>query len=409
MERRVAQVQMLTPKYNHKYIILQNAVTSSVEDTIKIILPSPTNWALNLDSVLKRIPQKFESMSNLAESEWLLVANDTIINKRDPAKFGELLLNQIPPATIKIISKSQTTQITDKLETNKYLKVNYQSASMKWMPSNSSRNNYNDLISKSKTYFNINENRFHFQDIDACKITSDEDLNATWSWLINDNNKEYLDMFVMLNFIVDDLKYNTSADVNDEIDAMINNMEPETIQTLNDVINNVASGLKERVPKGTDFQMNWLRACNGISHEMWPKLASVVKATINDSKIKIESNDMSNHTIDKVIESVKQDKHLPIEETKYLTEFLYRAAVFKPMSTYFYDNELSDTNQIQFKRFQMNTKLLMDIFDIHRVFTFFNFNCMKYTVDKFKHDIEEATKVLGELFVETTHQIHFIL
>eukprot|EP01083_Nonionella_stella_P010100 28889_1 len=95
-------------KYNHLSVELRCSILSRslTQHPIVIRLPSPDDWAMNLDFIVKSITNKFTSWSHIDSSQWLLITDHHIINPflTDPVKFGELLCTQIvPPATFYII------------------------------------------------------------------------------------------------------------------------------------------------------------------------------------------------------------------------------------------------------------------------------------------------------------------
>eukprot|EP01083_Nonionella_stella_P100821 284879_1 len=82
-------------KYKHGCVELKCA-----QNSITIKLPSEDNWESNLNFIIKSIHNSFKSISNLKESEWVLIANDTILHKHNALQFGETLSTQIPPPAV---------------------------------------------------------------------------------------------------------------------------------------------------------------------------------------------------------------------------------------------------------------------------------------------------------------------
>eukprot|EP01083_Nonionella_stella_P286785 976124_1 len=90
-------------KYKHISVELKcllSPPSSSTEVAIIIQLPSTSDWALNLDRILKAIPNTFQSFANIDASQWLLILNGTIIDKHDPITFGHTLSTEIPPIAV---------------------------------------------------------------------------------------------------------------------------------------------------------------------------------------------------------------------------------------------------------------------------------------------------------------------
>ena len=82
-----------------------------------------------------------------------------------------------------------------------------------------------------------------------------------------------------------------SYDINALTDNLIDDMGLQTLATLTDTLSK-----DEHRSKAIDtgeFRMDWHKACNGVSHELWPKLASSVRAIINDKNRSIDQFDLS--------------------------------------------------------------------------------------------------------------------
>eukprot|EP01083_Nonionella_stella_P099628 280123_1 len=182
---------------------------------------------------------------------------------------------------------------------------------------------------------------------------------------------------------------------NSLINEIIDDMTVQELRSLKQLISNCSSH--------HDFKMSWnhLTAC--IKHEMWPKLASVVKAMVaNDDEKQndvIDIYDLSDECVSKVMNILKKKRHLPREECGYLKGLIHRAKNFEPYQYHPNEegnnvstNDSNDHNEVLCKA------LCMDIFDVHKIFLFANFNFGEYTVDQFKTDIKDA---LGQTFVET--------
>eukprot|EP01084_Bolivina_argentea_P171570 297239_1 len=127
--------------------------------------------------------------------------------------------------------------------------------------------------------------------------------------------------------------------------------------------------------------MDWFKACNGIQHEMWSKLAIAVKSIIIDDATKIKMDNLSEKNIIQVINILKNRRHLAIEERGYLRRFLRRAANFK------INNQYIKIQQNQNKMLQYES-LLIDIFYVYKIFIFTNFNFREHTINDFKKHIQ---------------------
>ena len=79
----------------------------------------------------------------------------------------------------------------------------------------------------------------------------------------------------------------------------------------------------ERIPsliQADVTTMDWTRIANGVRHEIYPLLASNLREVVKTNTMPL--NDESR---DKVLDILSRDKHLPIEERKYLEKFIQRA------------------------------------------------------------------------------------
>eukprot|EP01084_Bolivina_argentea_P194520 333761_1 len=306
---------------NHEYVVLKCA-----QKEVKIKLPSPDNWSLNLKSILERIPHKFKFLSNIDELQVLLSVNKTIINKQDPQAFGQILSNQIPIPVINISQNIVNADLNDndqRIYSIKYLKIHYKTSFMDWKPSNLNKKRYNELINVIKKHFAINDNNIYLQDQNSCDIMDDYDLDAYLESLKNNEAQQYTDIFVIhdVDINANGIQYSHSGDINDEINAIINDMKLQEINSLKHAI--------DVVDNGDIGKMDWIKACKGLTHEMWPKIASTVTAIISDTDKNLNQFDEEN--IDKVIQILKDERHLAIEERHYLTAFLHRALQFTPV------------------------------------------------------------------------------
>eukprot|EP01084_Bolivina_argentea_P256590 432054_1 len=110
-----------------------------------------------------------------------------------------------------------------------------------------------------------------------------------------------------------------------------------------------------------NFHMNWTYICNAIQHEMWPKLANAVRAIINNEDEtkhkKIDLNDLSQQCIDNVINILRNDRYLALEERQYLRSLIKRATTFNSISETHHNKveQLSaSSNDFHFKKKGLN-------------------------------------------------------
>eukprot|EP01083_Nonionella_stella_P017005 47491_1 len=97
-------------KYKHLYVQLKCSLRPPGH-SITIKLPFD-DWRSNLNFILQTIRNKFEFLSHMKDSEWLLLANGTIIDRNNAAQFGEILSAQIPPLAILEIAFIVTSNVS---------------------------------------------------------------------------------------------------------------------------------------------------------------------------------------------------------------------------------------------------------------------------------------------------------
>eukprot|EP01084_Bolivina_argentea_P311452 539095_1 len=149
--------------------------------------------------------------------------------------------------------------------------------------------------------------------------------------------------------------------------------------------------------------INWMNIANCIQHEMYPKLANVVRATIKDTKIDIGLYDLDKKHIDQMIEILKSKRNLAVEERMYLGKLCYRAAKFTPITNenrHESVHEIQDEDEVLFnsEKLKQALSLLQDIFDVHRHFIFSNYHFENYSLQQFREDI--GSKYLHEDIVD---------
>eukprot|EP01084_Bolivina_argentea_P019825 36857_1 len=247
---------------------------------------------------------------------------------------------------------------------------------------------------KQSMLLNINKPRY----ISSAPTTSISKLSLhskDTNFQMNDKD----DLTVIISNSANDITEETGGSLNGAMDEIINDMKLQEIHELKTVLN--AGDTKyDQETESTHFRMDWFKACNGINHEIFPKLSSAVRGIINGKAKEIDKYDLSQKCINKVIGILKEEQYLAIEEREYLRLFLQRASTFKPITNEFEqdlikENPIAYQDHVQNKG--MNGLVLMDIFDVHRMFVFCNFNMREYTIDNFKKDVTEKGKQsLGE-------------
>eukprot|EP01084_Bolivina_argentea_P128673 227401_1 len=201
-------------------------------------------------------------------------------------------------------------------------------------------------------------------------------------------------------------------------DKLLSDMDVEEVSHLRDELSKDDHKFnKSRLSiKKINFRMDWQKACNAIKHEMWSKLASSVRAIVNDKNRNIDQYDLSVECINKVINILKEERHLAVEEREYLRKLLKRCAKFRPaflkmsvkdkQQSYTVvsddiENDIYTDFDIDESEKGLNMSLLIDIFNVHRVFRFSNFHFKEYSVSEYRNQIEKRCKqIFGDELVE---------
>eukprot|EP01084_Bolivina_argentea_P010471 19501_1 len=139
-------------------------------------------------------------------------------------------------------------------------------------------------------------------------------------------------------------------------------------------------------------EIHWMNIANCVQHEMYPKLANIIRATINDTQIDIGLYDLEKKHIDEMIDILKTKRNLAVEERMYLEKLCYRAVKFTAITD---DNHADFVNYEDVKNddhpFDNYQTLLQDIFDVHRHFIFSNYHFEHYSLHQFREDMSTAT------------------
>eukprot|EP01084_Bolivina_argentea_P048723 89731_1 len=182
----------------------------------------------------------------------------------------------------------------------------------------------------------------------------------------------------------------------------LSSIQPSSI--CNIALSNTNGDEKNKVKNLHDeemYTMNWMNIANCIQHEMYPKLANVIRATINDKEIGIGLYDLGGKHIDKMIEVLQTKRNLALEETNYLNKLCRAAMKFVPVTGFnrhVFMDEIEE--EVQFKGKTLN-QTLQDIFDVHNHFIFSNYHFENYSLQQFREDIfKVSSKYLDEDIVD---------
>eukprot|EP01084_Bolivina_argentea_P311447 539090_1 len=145
-----------------------------------------------------------------------------------------------------------------------------------------------------------------------------------------------------------------------------------------------------RTRKQTRGIINWMHIANCVQHEMYPKLANIIRRIINGKDQKIGLYDVDN--IDKMVHILKTERHLTVEETNFLYKLYERAMKFTIMTTDSYQahKEYISMNDLDQTHKGLNYNILQDIYDVHRQFIFSNYHFEEYSLQQFRKDIIKA-------------------
>ena len=257
-------------------------------------------------------------------------------------------------------------------KSDKYFVIDHENSTLKWYPSNQRewKDNYRDLTKEICKQSELSNNEFKLQDAQKCEITDGDDLEAVWISLNANQSKVFEEIEIIQ-------KRPDSINVNDTKSTTMN-----------------------------VYKMDWYKACNAIHHEMWPKLASAVTATIDKiGEPKIDKNKFKQEDVKIVIDKLVEERHLPTEERIYLQGVLQRASEFNLDNTRNTKSPciIGNTDKdFHIKMKGLNESLLMDIYDVHSIFKYFIFNYKEYTINDYKKDIHKkrCMDVLGQKFIK---------
>ena len=169
-------------------------------------------------------------------------------------------------------------------------------------------------------------------------------------------------------------------------------------------------------------KMSWTKIANCVDHEMYIKLGSTLRAIVKSTKNKITDGDLTDASINKMMEILEKKRKLAIEERQYLHRLIYRA---QRADDHGYNQDVDDgedfeegtdseartdseedagaddadlpdvDNQSVSHDYHsaydgLNHTMMQDIFDVHRAFRFSNYHFEEYTEERFRADIRKA-------------------
>eukprot|EP01084_Bolivina_argentea_P114743 204231_1 len=386
-----------------------------------------SDWSKSLKSILSQIPETFQFLKSVNESQWALSVNNTIIEKDDPNTFGKIMSTLSTTPIIEIVSINNQPQNKHHMGVHTII-VHYNKKRFNYSIINNTNdwNNFTYLQLKEavKKQFNVNTSFNLYQNTKTNKV------------YVNDINdvKSACDQNDEIHFFVETLEpeyknsNNIDLDANQETERMLSSFNEYELNDLKETLDDNKSirsnhsllarmQNKQKVispihdKQFDNFQMSWNHVSQCVAHEMWPKLASAIKGIVNNADETqhpmIDAYDLSDKNTDNIINILKSERQLAIEEREYLKKLVKRAREFSPniplqnnIHMFNIDKPLVSID-FDIKRKGINASLLMDIFDVQRVFIFENFHFREYNVRDFRNDINEyGNKYLGSKFVE---------
>eukprot|EP01084_Bolivina_argentea_P048006 88488_1 len=235
-------------------------------------------------------------------------------------------------------------------------------------------------------------------------ITKTVEKHSTISNAVTDLKQQlpFMSDDAVYNMIVDLLKHNkhlkllddyrnnsNDIDINEETERLLSSFDQNDLTDLQQTLHEIN---KNDNPSTTiDFTMDWTKICQCVTHEMWPKLASIIKSLIHKNQISICKINQKN--IKTIIDGLKS-RNTEIEPLQYLKQLIKRALQFQKAT------KLQEYDISQLKRRSENTIIqsrLMDIYCIHKLFIFARFNFENYGIKDFREDIiMNGKSILGE-------------
>eukprot|EP01084_Bolivina_argentea_P284385 487390_1 len=178
--------------------------------------------------------------------------------------------------------------------------------------------------------------------------------------------------------------------INKETENIISSIEDNELIPLRKIlISDDETKINDTIVLSLSFKMDWMKICECISHEMWPKLSFIIKSIIEQKHINI--NNMNDDNIEIIIDSLK-NRDIDPEPIQYLQKLMQRAIKFAPTN--------ENNNISKYNAFHTDTgirTILRDVFSAHKLFVFVNFNFAEYNIKQFESDIvKNGTQILGE-------------
>eukprot|EP01084_Bolivina_argentea_P086492 156345_1 len=171
--------------------------------------------------------------------------------------------------------------------------------------------------------------------------------HATISDAINTLKKQlpFIDEETLYKIITGLLKYNKHLSLtdnfqtelvdndtaNEEAEDLIKSFHPDEITKLQDLLmsdeekTHYPNDEKQEHTSKETFKMNWMKICECVSHEMWPKLSSVIKGIIRENNVNIY--EINNESITTIFNALKK-RTIQIEPLQYLKALIQRAMAF---------------------------------------------------------------------------------
>eukprot|EP01084_Bolivina_argentea_P238116 400055_1 len=177
-------------------------------------------------------------------------------------------------------------------------------------------------------------------------------------------------------------------------------LPPSRMKNANniDVHKNIQLSIHGASYKLINFSLNWQHISNAIKHELYDTIASSFMDVVKNNKK--EYSLLTYDNINYVLDTLKVVKNIKPNEIYYINQLINsRAKQFKPlknttdqsvMDDREYDETMTQFNGCIHTDFpDLNIQLLYDIYNVHNIFKFTNYQFAKYTKDQFIHDVEK--------------------
>ena len=116
---------MSYPGHVYRVIKLKCSIGSQGKNEAKVIMKKPFNdWNQNLPYLIQLTKKRFKCLQTMNDKNWAFMLNGTVMDKLDPAKFGETISMIAPTATIEIVSTTVLSNIVHAITFSTSININ---------------------------------------------------------------------------------------------------------------------------------------------------------------------------------------------------------------------------------------------------------------------------------------------